>query len=282
MYDAEHYLYDKEYQNYEAGLKPGAYLYRLTSIHFCHASDILSGNAPLDSKDPGRFNEAGQRTTYASNNVLVCIAEVLFHRYRTLLNNIKEFQPSAAIRMRRPVEKVLAIVRVGGITELVFIDTQAASLEFDRRMCGTSVIFPDSTYEVFYSVNRELRQKGKRGAFYPSARHSRDFCVALFRNETGSTDPALFESIYVRLQLVPEDQAFDAPPRECQPYADKLHATMGYYCFLDVSRLERLRASGALNPADIPSSGYVDFVRRHYRQYPTSAVCGANIRAAGV
>ena len=101
MFKDDDYVFDRTRQNHEAALKPGACLYRLTSVHFCQQGDILTGNGPLDSVEPGRFNEAGQRTTYVSNNVLVCIAEILFHRYRRMLNNIKEFQPSAAIRMRR-------------------------------------------------------------------------------------------------------------------------------------------------------------------------------------
>ena len=80
---------------------------------------------------------------------------------------------------------------------MVFVDTEAASLEFDKRMCGTSVVFPNPTYEVFHSVNRALRQTGNRGVFYPSARHSRDFCVALFRNEAGCVEPSFFESINI-------------------------------------------------------------------------------------
>jgi hypothetical protein len=97
--------------------------------------------------------------------------------------------------------------------------------------------------------------------------------LPLFKNETRNIRADFYEAPFLTLQLIVEDQDTSSfPPREFNVHTDKLHATMGYYEFQDPTELDKLKARGLIYPASIPSSGYVDFVRRHYTTYPRGAI----------
>src|SRR5436309_2430893 len=119
-YDEALYEYDRQNYDPNARLLENAYLYRLTSLSHCGIAEILSGKGPLNSRQPGRFHAPQQQTTYCANNVLVCVAEVLFHMYRSVLDGIKSRQPLAHIRRSLVSERCLVIVRVAEIPDLVY------------------------------------------------------------------------------------------------------------------------------------------------------------------
>src|SRR5262249_39427377 len=106
------YEFDRRNESHTARIASGGYLYRLTSLAHSTAQDILSGGGTLNNPVPGRFNSPHQRTSYCANNVLICIAEVLYHMYRTALQRIESEAPARAIRSSVKDERCLAIVRV--------------------------------------------------------------------------------------------------------------------------------------------------------------------------
>jgi RES domain len=273
MYANNLYEYDRNQQSYIAKLLDGALIYRLASLQHCSISDALTGAGTLNNPSPGRFNAPHQRTTYCANNILVCIAEVLFHMYRKALKKIEVRDPALAIRSSMYEKRCLMLIRVKEIDPLVYADSKDVARDFDPRVCGASVVFPDPCYKFLWEFGNTVRTSGSKGIFYPSARHLNDICIALFYDESTRLDMSFHELLDIELRLISEDQDRTQPLRNCDPFDDKIHPTMGYYSFSDANELDRLRNLGVLNPNDIPASGLVDFVRRRYTAYPAQAVC---------
>jgi hypothetical protein len=273
MYSENLYDYDRNHKTHIAKLLDGALLYRLASLQHCSIGDALTGAGTLNAPLPGRFNSPHQRTTYCTNNILVCIAEVLYHMYRKVLDRIEARRPAHEIRASMREKRCLLVVRIQEVDELVYADSRDVGVDFDSRVCGASVVFPDPHYKFLWEFSDKVRGNQKKGIVYPSARHLNDICIALFYDETGRIDPSFHLELDIELRLIAEDQDSKQPVRSCDPFDDKLHPTMGYYCFSNISDLEKARKAVALNPHDIPESGMVDFVRRHYKAYPTHAIC---------
>lgn len=273
MYNDKLYDIDATRLRGEAAILNGAYLYRLASITHCKMEDVLSGRGTLKSRDRGRFHMRQQQISYCANNVLVTFAEVLFHMYDVVLRRLGQLQPTRQVREAVRVKRCLAIFRVRGVSDLILLDSETVQIEFDPRIRGATVVYPAATYEVFLQFNDKVREVGKKGIVYPSARHSRDHCFALFDDETEQVDATSFTTMSVELSLIREDQNFNDPVQPCNPYEHKLHATMGHYRVLDNTVFAQAKADRIINPPDLPSSGYIDFVRRLYRTYPAQAVC---------
>jgi hypothetical protein len=169
-------------------------------------------------------------------------------------------------------ERCLTVFAINGVKDLVYVDCESVRVDYDPRIAGTLIVFPDAEYKPFREFSDRLRIEQKRGVFYPSARHSEDLCIAFFEDESSQVKGDFFEMLPVELRLVSEAHDASGPPDLCDPMDDKLNATMGYYRFLDLDRLKHVKEAGALNPSDLPSSGLVDFVRRRYREYPKDAI----------
>jgi RES domain-containing protein len=271
-YDAGLYNFDRENSYHEASLEKGAFLYRLTSVNHAGLQDILSGKGPELSRAEGRFNAPQQKATYCTNNALVCIAEVLYHMYRVVLDLISNGMPYRQVQSSLHAERCLVVVRVKEIKDLVYCDCEGARRDFNAKFGGTTVVFPDNHYEPFWDFNNTIRKKGKKGVIYPSARHSRDLCLVLFDDETPRIMRRSVYRLNIKLQLLPEDQDPRQPPRKCDPLREKLHATMGYYSFENQEQYDKARNAHILNPGDTPFQGMIDFVRRKYNRYPGDAV----------
>lgn len=274
MFDDNNYKYDRTNISHEAELLDGAYLYRLSSLNHCGIDEVLTGAGPLNSSQLGRFNTAHQRATYCANNVLVCMAEILFHMYTTTLNRIEHRYKAGVVRSGTRELRSLIAVKVSQIDNFVYTDSREVSLDFnDARICGTSVVFPAPHYKFLRDFNEVIRQDNKKGAFYPSARHSKDICIVLFHDETSRIDRNSFEMLQVELNLLPEDHDPAQRPEPFVPYDYKIHPTLGHYRFLNCKEFCRLQQAKILNPGDIPREGRIDFVRRRYKTYPDNAVC---------
>ena len=272
MYDDALYEYDRSRASHVAALRDGAVLYRLASLSHCGPADVLSGRGPLCSPGKGRWHATNQSASYCANNILVCFAEVLFHMHRRFLRGILESRPHDVIRDAAADHRVLVVFRVTPIEGLVYIDSEGARADIHPRITGTAAVFPDEYYEPFWSVYNKIRELDKRGVFYPSARHAEGYCMCLFRDESNQVRTDFYEMASVTLQLVPEDQQWDQLPKTCLPFRDKLHPTRGFYQFDQPKELSRLTDAGAVCPQDLPSRGFIDFVRHRYRDYPGDAV----------
>jgi len=73
----------------DAQIEDGTILFRLASPLFSSQTDLLNGRGAL--KGRGRYHRIHQYTSYVSDNVLICMAELLYHMSRaamkTLVNN---------------------------------------------------------------------------------------------------------------------------------------------------------------------------------------------------
>jgi len=165
------------------------------------------------------------------------------------------------------------VFRVQQLSQLVYLDTDDVRADYDGRITGTTVVFPDATYDPFRDLNRRLREAEKQGVVYPSARHSVDCCFAFFDDQSGRVRNDLYEILNCELRLVPETQSLRNPPGSFDSFLEKSHPTMGYYSFLEPTRLAALDANGLINPSGLPPAGMIDFVRRRYLSYPSDAVC---------
>jgi len=122
VYDEK--LYKADHKSHEASILPGAYLYKLGGLQHTGRPYLLSGGAPLDNPGFGRFHGPQQRTSYCSNNVLLAIAEVLYHIYRSTLAEIEAGTHSEPVKERTIRLRRLYAFQVKGITDLVNIDSE--------------------------------------------------------------------------------------------------------------------------------------------------------------
>jgi hypothetical protein len=273
-YDPSLYVIDKDdRERSDATLEEGALLYRIASRNHWERRFIMSGDGPVKRKTKGRFHTVDQRTSYCANNIIVCLSEMLYHMYRKFLGEVEATQNPEHLYNWVALSNIrLAIFSVKRIDDLVYMDSIGAKL-YDARIISSTVVFPDPVYGPLHAVSDRLREEKKCGVVYPSARHSEDFAFAFFKNETRNIRTDFYEAPFLTLQLVVEDQDTSSfPPREFKVYTDKLHATMGYYEFRDPNHFEELKTKGLIHPTTIPASGYIDFVRRHYTDYPKGAV----------
>lgn len=273
MFDKRAYIIDETDQdNEDAAVMSGAVLYRIASLSHWGKDDVLSGAGAARGSSDGRFHRINQLTSYCANNVIVCLAELLYHMYRKVLDGIRDRQHPRHINSWASADYRLVILSVDEINELVYADSEGARILYDPRVAGSTVIFPDPTYGPLHDFSDQLRRGSKNGVVYPSARHSVDFAFAFFKDETSKIRSDFYEAISLNLQLVPESQDLTSPPIKCKPIVQKLHATMGFYKFTDATTLTDVKGRGLVNPANIPEQGYIDFVRRNYRSYPNDAV----------
>jgi RES domain len=254
-----------------ASIQPGAYLYRLTSLNWGEPQYLLNGGGPLHSSDNGRFHVAHQRTTYCANNVLVCLSEMLFHMYRSVLNCIAKGRPVAAIR--EPTERYLWLTaaQVDVIDELVNLEALDFPRNYGPKMTGTMTVHPDSEYEEFQRLSTRLRGEDKRGIVYPSARHHRDYCFALFLDETRSVNVATFFRLKLALRLVGEEHNFNVEAGTgCFPDQHKIHGSLGYFEFQDPDKLTEAIQNSLINPNFLPAKGFVAFSRNPCSPYTST------------
>lgn len=271
MYNPSLYQVDTENRQEDyAVVLDGAVLFRIASLSHSDKNNIISGEGGTMKSSVGRYHQ-GQRVSYCANNVIICISELLYHMYRKVLDGIKDGQPTRHLSSWFKQEYNLAVFSVEEISDLVYVDSIGAK-SYDPRILSSTVIFPDATYDPLHDISAKLRLEGKNGVVYPSARHSKDLAFAFFNNETSKIKGAFYETLLIKLQLILEDQDCSAfPPNTFKPHTDKLHATMGYYEFENPDHFNKLKDSKLIYPNDTPPRGYIDFVRRHYLNYPREA-----------
>lgn len=276
-YDAG--LYDHgNHDRVAATLKDGAFLYRVTSRSWVAQDVLLTGDGPKLARTSGRFHFIQQSATYCSTNILTALSEVLYHSYRSVLDRMtQQSDPDLVLRLAS-YDRYLVIFRVREIRNLAYLDAVSARVIYGGQFGGTMTVCPDKVYEPFQKLSNDLRERGKKGLFYPSARHSEGLCVVLFDDESSSIIDGEYHVLKVKLKLISEDAPPKRPTADCHPYMDKLHPTMGYYQFEDPSYLQRLDAAGMINPSTIPPAGFIEFVRHPYN---ASSQTAARLRLSG-
>jgi hypothetical protein len=272
-YDPTRYTIDEAmHHDPDATLEDGAMLYRITSRTYSGRSEILTGNGPANGVTKGRFHTIGQRATYCANNVMVCLAEILFRQYRAMLDGIEKDTPPFLLKPQAIGMHVLVILAIDKIDEIVFADSVGARF-YNPNITGPSITTPDLVYKQLHEFSDAIRSYRKKGIVYPSARHSEGFAFALFNDESGKVQSTPYETLELKLQLVSEKQDLSIkPPARFDIYVDKIHPTIGYYEFTDDIAFNDLKSRGLIHPDGLPARAYFDFVRRRYgRSYPNDA-----------
>jgi RES domain-containing protein len=273
QFDPSRYKADTAYKDYaDASLEDGALLFRISSYTHSDTDKILTGNGAAQGTHKGRFHTTAQRATYCANNVLVCVAEVLYHMYRGVLDGIRDRVAPSELASRTEDQRVLTVLAVNRIPDLVYADSKEAASLYAPHITGPSITCPDSVYDPLHVFSDAVRVQRKNGIVYPSARHSQDLAFALFRDETSRIKRGSDERLEIKLRLVGEHQDLHTtPPVRFRIFEEKLHPTMGYYEFTDSDAFAHLKANNRINPDNLPERGYVDFVRRRYPIYPDKA-----------
>lgn len=275
MYSEEKIVYDKTNKiSCQGKLDTNAVIYRLASPSYANVNDAFSGEGSVHSSNASRFNSPQQLAVYCSNNILLCISEILFHNYRTTLNLIHENHPAEVVRNKIHDKRALIIAKTTAIDNLVYIDSKDFIRDYRiTEVQGTWVVHPDVTYEPYHTISNKIRNNQKSGIIYPSARHSEDIAIVFFKNISDLISNDDYHLLEVNLHLIseeisPEDCGFE----QCDPNYEKLHFTMGYFSFENQDLFYQLKEANYINPSQLKPYGMIDFVRRKYRSYPNDAI----------
>lgn len=268
-------------QHSEASIDEGALLYRVASSNRCGKEELLK--TYWKGKGKGRWHEAGKPTkgaSYASNNVLIAISEVLYHMHRAMLDAIRT-QNSDDILSAVERKAALAIMRMKKVEDLYYVNSALAKQKLCLELQGTAQIYSDTFYEPFYISANKIRRAKKSGVIYPSARHlspvNDDFAVAFFDDKKVLIKEVL-KKIPLKLTLVQEEQDTRIPPEHPKPFEGFVNQNIGFYEFemTDPEFNELIRKS-LLRPElpfIFPRRGYLSFMRQPSLRstYPKEAV----------
>jgi hypothetical protein len=215
----------------------------------------------------GRCHGFHQPTSYVSNNVLLCMAEVLYHMSRSAMLTMANKGNARQWRDKASAHKDLVIFEAHRVDDLIYLDTSESRTQANP-VASAIIVHPDCLYEPVQHASDHYRGQGKIGVVYPSARHSRDFAIALFLDRTSSIRN-ISAVIDVCLTLLAEDETTLATDPRFNPYEHMISHTKGRY---DIDPGDLASCSHLLYPALPRASGIVDFVRRPYHTYPNDAV----------
>jgi hypothetical protein len=270
-FDESLYDFDRQKLRYDARLLEGAILYRMASPMYAGKGDILTGRGSLFSLRQGRLNRVQQRTIYCTNNILLSIAETLYYMYLRVMDALSTNQPTIELQSLIVSDRTLVAFRVHEIADLVNAEAIKARSRYSVPS-NSLLVHPSPIISQLQDFGDTLRLENMKGALYPSPRHSRGLCIALFHDETGALRDDFYEGLNIRLRLLAEGQDYREPPKDFRLLTDFIDSARGYYAFSDPSQFDRVRQTGVINPAGAPVSGIVDFVRRSYINYPYDAV----------
>jgi len=263
---------DRRKIGWAAHIGKGTTLFRLASLSYSSESDLLNGRGTYANE--GRYHVHQQLTSYASNNVLVCITEILYHMSRRAMNFLINNGPISLWQAYAHQARKLVLFTVDQIPELVYIDTEESrnrtAAGIQKSLHSTVIINPDCVYSPLQLAGNHYRSLHKRGVVYPSSRHFEGLAVALFGDHTSSLTK-IVGKLDVNLILVEDTSNKLATSPQFNPYHDAISHTRGYYQF----KRSHFTTHGNLLAPFLPSSkGYIDFVRRPYIKYPVDAIYG--------
>jgi hypothetical protein len=238
----------------------------LASPSFSSRSFLLNGRG-ADS-GAGHYHVIQQTTSYVSDHVLLCMAEVLHHMARRAMKVLETNGPLSQWISHAHIVRQLVIFDVHGIPDLICIDTdecrRQTAINAQRLIPASLITNPDHVYEPLQKASESYRAQNKKGVVYPSARHSRGFAVALFGDHTNSIQRVI-ATMQVTLSLVDEETQQAVFQPSFNPDSRRISYTQGFYM---VSRNALIANNHLLQPYLPRETGIIDFVRRPYSSYP--------------
>lgn len=250
----------------DAEVEEDAVLYRITTPSYADQQFLLNGGGSY--KGEGRFHRIHQLTSYVSDNVLMCIAEKLFHMSYIAL---KKLRNNSYIDFRREAtrKQVLVVFECKNITDLIHVESSQAINTY--QLNPSTIIHPEQFYTPLQDVADQIRGLGCNGVVYPSARHSKGYSVALFGDMSSKIKGNISAKIRMTLSLVREDRSMLANDGRFDPTHNRISTNIGHFAFnaTDFAQYQYL-----LSPNLQSAQGHIDFYRTYYGQtgYPASAL----------
>lgn len=241
-------------------------LFRITSPTYATDQFLLNGKGSLVSE--GRYHIIHQRTSYASNNVLLCIAEVLFHMIHQSLKKLKN-NSYGEFKKEAHKEFVIVMFKCYEISDLVFIDSSEAYIKYSLNPSITT--HPHFSYDPLRNAANTIRRDSSDGIIYSSARHSKGLSVCFLEDKT-QIIKSIENKLKITLTLVSEDKNL-VIDKNFDPSRVRLNYEIGYFD-IDTNDFKNFRTN--LNPILPDHFGFIDIGRRDYSNphvpYPDSAI----------
>lgn len=238
-------------------------LFRLAAPLYSSLSDLLNGKGALAGD--GRYHRVHQFTSYVSDNILLCFAEILYHMSRKAMAHLAGNGLPAGWQNCAQIQRHLVIFEVNEIRDLIYIDTKDCRQEILRNASqaipSTIIVHPDWLYEPLHRAADYCRSQRKNGVVYPSARYPQGLAVGLFLDHTASIKN-ISATVKVTLSLIEGNTGKPAIPPYFDPDVQKISHMRGHYEF-DPTDFASAGASGLLNPRTVTQNGFVEFVRRN-------------------
>jgi len=248
-----------------AEVEAGTTLYRVTSPTWADPSFLLNGAGA--NHGHGRFHRIHHATSYVSDNVLLCIAERLYHMshvaYKKLAN-----KSYAEFKCESSRLEVIVIFETNQLPNLVHLDS-AVAIQYSQ-LNPSAITQSDSIYDPLSRAGDQLRTDGAAGVVYASARHSIGHSLALFGNHSALID-RITARVKIRLSLASEDLSILTNDPSFNPISVRLSQHIGHFAIdaADFGNYQYL-----LNPALKIAQGFLPFHRIFYgsKPYPQSAI----------
>jgi hypothetical protein len=254
----------------DAEIEQSTRLYRITSPSFVSKNFLLNGKGCILCD--GRYHCIRDLTSYASDNVFLCIAEKLFHMSNMSLEKLKNNSPNEFFKVASK-RCSLVVFKCNNVTDLVNINSDNACKQYNTN--PSAITHPDTFYSQLQNISRRIRNNSKKGIISPSARHSKGLTVVFFGDHTASIED--IEFIFdIELSLVSEDMKTLASGGGGFNFRrDRINQNIGFFKF---HQNQLSRNFALLNPRFSRPSGLIDFCRLRYRYinnlvpYPTCAI----------
>jgi hypothetical protein len=254
-----------------ATIESGTRLYRITSPSFVSKKFLLNGKGSMMGE--GRYHFINEPTSYSSDNVLLCIAEKLFHMNNAALKKLKnssygEFNGETSKKC------ILVVFKCKEINDLSNIRSKGALRKYNIN--PSTITHPDTIYRQLQTVSSNMRKNRKKGIISPSARHSEGLSVAFFGDCTSSILD--IEHIFkLELTLVSEDLSTLA--RDTQKFNPKVHRVSQNIGYFEFNTPQVKQFFALIEPRMGGLSGFIDFYRFKYntnpQPYPDCAIGNA-------
>ena len=253
---------DKRYE--KAKVEKDTRLYRLVKSAYSDLPNLLNGQGGYYAQ--GRYNYKHQPTSYCSDNVFLCISEILFHMYDVSLRKLKN-NDFSGFRAESSKRFELVVFNSKTISNLIYIDSKIGRQNYNIN--SSTLTHSDTIYSGLQDVSHRVRLNSKEGFVTPSARHSKGFAVVLFGDHSKSIDH-IEHKFSVKLSLLKEDLSMPVNDKSFDPVEDKISQNIGHFQF---SVNDFRRNTIFLKPLPSSNKGRINYSRTYYSSnYPDSAI----------
>lgn len=241
-------------------------LFRIVSPGYATKKFLLNGKGSKIGE--GRYHRIQQLASYVSDNIILCIAEKLFHM---LHQSVKKLRNNSYGEFKKEAHKdfVIVVFKCYKIMDIVNIDSSEAYHLYQLNPSITT--HPDCIYEPLHRASDTMRNNSNNGIVSYSARHSKGLSACLFWDNT-SNIKSINSKLKLKLTLVSEDKTLVSDPT-FDPTTKRLNYKIGYF---EIDNNDFRTKRYTLFPILSDSFGYIDIGRFDYNNvkfpYPDCAM----------